>query len=124
TWLIWKLTGGAAHVTDYTNASRTMLFDIEHLCWDKTICDRLGIPMAMLPKVCSCSEVYGTVNIQGVEVPIAGIAGDQQAALFGQTCFEAGEAKNTYGTGCFLLMNTGETLVRSRNGLITTIASG
>ena len=124
TWLIWKLTGGAAHVTDYTNASRTMLFDIEHLCWDKTICDRLGIPIAMLPKVCSCSEVYGTVNIQGVEVPIAGIAGDQQAALFGQTCFEAGEAKNTYGTGCFLLMNTGETLVRSRNGLITTIASG
>ena len=124
TWLIWKLTGGAAHVTDYTNASRTMLFDIEHLCWDKTICDRLGIPMAMLPKVCSCSEVYGTVNIQGLEVPIAGIAGDQQAALFGQTCFEAGEAKNTYGTGCFLLMNTGESLVRSRNGLITTIASG
>ena len=124
TWLIWKLTGGAAHVTDYTNASRTMLFDIENLCWDKTICDRLGIPMNMLPKVCSCSEVYGTVNIQGVEVPIAGIAGDQQAALFGQTCFEAGEAKNTYGTGCFLLMNTGEKLFRSQNGLITTIASG
>ncbi len=124
TWLIWKLTNGAAHVTDYTNASRTMLFDIESLCWDKTICDRLGIPMNMLPKVCSCSEVYGHVNIQGVEVPIAGIAGDQQAALFGQTCFEAGEAKNTYGTGCFLLMNTGETLRRSENGLITTIASG
>ena len=124
TWLIWKLTGGAAHVTDYTNASRTMLFDIENLCWDKTICDRLGIPMNMLPKVCSCSEVYGTMNIQGVEVPIAGIAGDQQAALFGQTCFEAGEAKNTYGTGCFLLMNTGEKLFRSQNGLITTIASG
>ena len=124
TWLIWKLTGGAAHVTDYTNASRTMLFDIEHLCWDKTICDRLGIPMNMLPEVRSCSEIYGTVNIQGVEVPIAGIAGDQQAALFGQTCFEAGEAKNTYGTGCFLLMNTGGKLFRSRNGLITTIASG
>ena len=124
TWLIWKLTNGAAHVTDYTNASRTMLFDIENLCWDKTICDRLGIPMNMLPKVCSCSEVYGHVNIQGVEVPIAGIAGDQQAALFGQTCFEAGEAKNTYGTGCFLLMNTGETLRRSETGLITTIASG
>lgn len=124
TWLIWKLTGGAAHVTDYTNASRTMLFDIEHLCWDKTICDRLGIPMNMLPEVRSCSEIYGTVNIQGVEVPIAGIAGDQQAALFGQTCFEAGEAKNTYGTGCFLLMNTGDKLFRSRNGLITTIASG
>ena len=124
TWLIWKLTGGAAHVTDYTNASRTMLFDIEHLCWDKDICGRLGIPMGILPRVCSCSEVYGYVNIQGVEVPIAGIAGDQQAALFGQTCFEPGEAKNTYGTGCFLLMNTGETLYRSRNGLITTIASG
>ncbi len=124
TWLIWKLTGGAAHVTDYTNASRTMLFDIEHLCWDKIICDRLGIPMNMLPEVRSCSEIYGTVNIQGVEVPIAGIAGDQQAALFGQTCFEAGEAKNTYGTGCFLLMNTGDKLFRSRNGLITTIASG
>lgn len=124
TWLIWKLTGGAAHVTDYTNASRTMLFDIEHLCWDKTICDRLDIPMNMLPEVRSCSEIYGTVNIQGVEVPIAGIAGDQQAALFGQTCFEAGEAKNTYGTGCFLLMNTGDKLFRSRNGLITTIASG
>ena len=124
TWLIWKLTGGAAHVTDYTNASRTMLFDIEHLCWDKTICDRLGIPMNMLPEVRSCSEIYGTVNIQGVEVPIAGIAGDQQAARFGQTCFEAGEAKNTYGTGCFLLMNTGDKLFRSRNGLITTIASG
>ena len=124
TWLIWKLTGGAAHVTDYTNASRTMLFDIEHLCWDKEICRRLGIPMDILPRVCSCSEVYGTVNIQGVEVPIAGIAGDQQAALFGQTCFEPGEAKNTYGTGCFLLMNTGERLYRSKNGLITTIASG
>lgn len=124
TWLIWKLTGGAAHVTDYTNASRTMLFDIEHLCWDREICRRLGIPMDILPRVCSCSEVYGTVNIQGVEVPIAGIAGDQQAALFGQTCFEPGEAKNTYGTGCFLLMNTGERLYRSKNGLITTIASG
>ena len=84
TWLIWKLTNGAAHVTDYTNASRTMLFDIENLCWDKTICDRLGIPMNMLPKVCSCSEVYGHVNIQGVEVPIAGVAGDQPAALFGR----------------------------------------
>lgn len=122
TWLIWKLTGGAAHVTDYTNASRTMLFDIEHLCWDKTICDRLGIPMNMLPKVCSCSKVYGTMNIQGVEVPIAGIAGDQQAALFGQTCFEPGEAKNTYGTGCFLLMNTGDKPFVSQNGLVTTIA--
>ena len=124
TWLIWKLTGGRVHVTDYTNASRTMLYDIRNLCWDKTICDRLGIPMNILPRVHTSSEVYGTVNIQGVEVPIAGIAGDQQAALFGQTCFEAGEAKNTYGTGCFLLMNTGDKLFRSRNGLITTIASG
>ncbi len=123
-WLIWKLTGGRVHVTDRTNASRTMLYDIEHLCWDEEICRRLDIPMAMLPEVRSSSEVYGTVNIQGVEVPIAGIAGDQQAALFGQACFEAGEAKNTYGTGCFLLMNTGEKLVRSQNGLVTTIAAG
>lgn len=123
-WLIWKLTGGRVHVTDYTNASRTMLYDIGRLCWDENICRRLNIPMQMLPEVRSCSEIYGTVNIQGVEVPIAGIAGDQQAALFGQACFEAGEAKNTYGTGCFLLMNTGEKLVRSRNGLVTTIAAG
>ena len=124
TWLIWKLTGGAVHVTDYTNASRTMLYDIKDLCWDEAICKRLGIPMNMLPEVKSCSEVYGHVNIQGVEVPIAGIAGDQQAALFGQTCFEPGEAKNTYGTGCFLLMNTGERMYQSRNGLLTTIAVG
>ena len=123
-WLIWKLTGGRVHVTDCTNASRTMLYDIENLRWDEEICRRLGIPMGMLPEVRSSSEVYGTVNIQGVEVPIAGIAGDQQAALFGQACFAAGEAKNTYGTGCFLLMNTGEKLVRSRNGLVTTIAAG
>ena len=123
TWLIWKLTGGRVHVTDYTNASRTMLYDIRNLCWDKTICDRLGIPMNILPRVHTSSEVYGTVNIQGVEVPIAGIAGDQQAALFGQTCFEPGEAKNTYGTGCFLLMNTGERMVDSKNGLLTTLAA-
>ena len=123
TWLIWKLTGGKVHVTDYTNASRTMLYDIRNLCWDKTICDRLGIPMNILPRVHTSSEVYGTVNIQGVEVPIAGIAGDQQAALFGQTCFEPGEAKNTYGTGCFLLMNTGERMVDSKNGLLTTLAA-
>nr|WP_326126049.1 glycerol kinase GlpK [uncultured Oscillibacter sp.] len=123
-WLIWKLTGGRVHVTDRTNASRTMLYDIEHLRWDEEICRRLDIPIAMLPEVRSSSEVYGTVNIQGVEVPIAGIAGDQQAALFGQACFDAGEAKNTYGTGCFLLMNTGEKLVRSQNGLVTTIAAG
>ena len=124
TWLIWKLTGGKVHVTDYTNASRTMLYDIKNLCWDKRICEKLGIPMNMLPEVRSCSEVYGTVNIQGVEVPIAGIAGDQQAALFGQTCFDPGEAKNTYGTGCFLLMNTGREMFVSKNGLLTTIAAG
>lgn len=123
-WLVWKLTGGKAHVTDYTNASRTMLFDIQNLCWDEEICRRLDIPMEMLPKVCSSSQVYGFANLQGVEVPIAGIAGDQQAALFGQGCFHPGEAKNTYGTGCFLLMNTGEQLCRSENGLLTTIAIG
>ena len=123
-WLIWKLTGGKVHVTDCTNASRTMLYDIRNLRWDETICKKLGIPMSMLPEVRSSSEVYGYVNIQGVEVPIAGIAGDQQAALFGQTCFEPGEAKNTYGTGCFLLMNTGTTPFVSKNGLLTTIAIG
>ena len=117
-WLVWKLTGGKAHVTDYTNASRTMLFDIERLRWDNRICSALDIPMEMLPRVMPSSAVYGTVNLQGVEVPIAGIAGDQQAALFGQTCFGPGEAKNTYGTGCFLLMNTGEQLCRSQNGLV------
>lgn len=124
TWLIWKLTGGRVHVTDFTNASRTMLYDIENLCWDEHICNKLGIPMQILPRVCDSSQIYGHVNIQGTEVPIAGIAGDQQAALFGQTCFEAGEAKNTYGTGCFLLMNTGNTLIRSHNGLVSTIAIG
>ncbi|MBQ7145042.1 MAG: glycerol kinase GlpK [Oscillospiraceae bacterium] len=124
TWLIWKLTNGRAHVTDYTNASRTMLYDIGNLCWDKKICERLGIPMSILPEVRSCSEVYGTVNLNGVDVPIAGIAGDQQAALFGQACFEPGDVKNTYGTGCFLLMNTGTQLCRSHNGLLTTIAIG
>ena len=123
-WLVWKLTGGKAHVTDYTNASRTMLFDIQNLCWDEEICRRLDIPMEMLPQVCSSSQVYGFANLQGVEVPIAGIAGDQQAALFGQGCFQPGEAKNTYGTGCFLLMNTGEQLCQSENGLLTTIAIG
>ena len=123
TWLIWKLTGGTVHVTDYTNASRTMLYDIENLCWDRKICERLNIPMNILPEVRSCSEIYGTVNIQGVEIPIAGIAGDQQAALFGQACFDPGQAKNTYGTGCFLLMNTGEKRYRSTKGLVTTIAA-
>ena len=124
TWLIWKLTGGRVHVTDYTNASRTMLYDIGALRWDEVICRRLGIPMHILPQVRSCSEVYGTLNLHGVEVPISGIAGDQQAALFGQTCFKAGDAKNTYGTGCFLLMNTGSQRFQSRNGLLTTIAVG
>ncbi len=123
-WLVWKLTGGKVHITDYTNASRTMLFDIEKLCWDEHICQKLGIPLNMLPQVMDSSAVYGTANLQGVEVPIAGIAGDQQAALFGQTCFAPGEAKNTYGTGCFLLMNTGEHLCRSQNGLVSTIAVG
>ena len=123
-WLVWKLTGGAAHVTDYTNASRTMLYDIHKLDWDDTLLKALDIPRAMLPEVRSSSEIYGYAEIQGVKVPIAGIAGDQQAALFGQTCFEPGDAKNTYGTGCFLLMNTGEKPFESKNGLITTIAVG
>jgi glycerol kinase len=123
-WLVWKLTGGKVHVTDQTNASRTMLYNIQDLCWDERICKKLGIPMNMLPKVMDSSTVYGTCNLQGVEVPIAGIAGDQQAALFGQTCFAPGEAKNTYGTGCFLLMNTGDKLYRSKNGLLSTIAVG
>ncbi len=123
-WLIWKLTGGAVHITDQTNASRTMLYNIKDLTWDEHICKRLDIPLSMLPEVRSSSEIYGYVNIQGVEVPVAGIAGDQQAALFGQTCFAPGEAKNTYGTGCFLLMNTGETPFVSKNGLLTTIAIG
>ena len=123
-WLVWKLTGGAAHVTDVTNASRTMLFDIHRLDWDETLLNALDIPRAMLPKVCSSSEIYGYADIQGVRVPIAGIAGDQQAALFGQTCFQPGDAKNTYGTGCFLLMNTGGAPCESKNGLLTTIAIG
>ena len=123
-WLVWKLTGGAVHVTDYTNASRTMLYDIHKLDWDDTLLAALDIPRAMLPEVRSSSEIYGYTEIQGVKVPIAGIAGDQQAALFGQTCFAPGDAKNTYGTGCFLLMNTGDTPVASKNGLITTIAIG
>lgn len=123
TWLIWKLTEGRVHVTDYTNASRTMLYDIHNLCWDDRMLDELGIPHSMLPDVRSSSEVYGTFNMQGEEIPICGIAGDQQAALFGQTCFERGDAKNTYGTGCFLLLNTGEEPCRSRNGLITSIAA-
>ena len=124
TWLIWKLTGGAAHVTDVTNASRTMLFNIHTLEWDKDICALLDIPMCMLPKVCDSSMVYGAARIGGAEIPIAGAAGDQQAALVGQTCFARGDVKNTYGTGCFMLMNTGDTPVESKNGLLTTVAVG
>jgi len=124
TWLLWKLTGGAAHVTDVTNASRTMLYDIHALDWDDTLLSALNIPRAMLPQVRSSSEIYGYTEIQGARVPIAGMAGDQQAALFGQTCFAPGDAKNTYGTGCFLLMNTGAAPCQSKNGLITTIAIG
>ena len=104
-WLVWKLTGGRVHITDATNAARTMIFDIHSLDWDDTLLKALDIPRAMLPRVCSSSEIYGYVSLPNGEIPIAGIAGDQQAALFGQTCFNAGDAKNTYGTGCFLLMN-------------------
>lgn len=127
TWLVWKMTQGRVHVTDYTNASRTMLFNIHSLDWDERMLDVLGIPRAMLPKVCSSSQVYGKTNIGGkggTRIPIAGIAGDQQAALYGQLCVQPGMAKNTYGTGCFLLMNTGTQAVHSSHGLLTTIACG
>lgn len=123
-WLVWKLTEGSVHVTDYTNASRTMLYNIQNLCWDEKICAALDIPLAMLPEVKNSSEVYGQMNIQGTMVPVAGIAGDQHAALFGQGCFLPGEAKNTYGTGCFLLLNTGDKLVQSEHGLLSTITIG
>lgn len=122
-WLVWKLTGGRAHLTDYTNASRTMLFNINSLCWDEKLLEILDIPACMLPEVKSSSEIYGYTGIQGCNIPICGIAGDQQAALFGQTCFSVGEAKNTYGTGCFLLMNIGDKPFLSSSGLITTIAA-
>lgn len=126
TWLIWKLTGGRVHVTDYSNASRTMLFNINTLQWDEEILRELDIPREMLPEPKPSSGVYGETDGRffGGPIPIAGAAGDQQAALFGQTCFEPGEAKNTYGTGCFMLMNTGEKPVFSKNGLVTTIAWG
>ena len=126
TWLIWKLTKGKSHVTDYSNASRTLLFNIKDLTWDKEILEELNIPECMLPepKPSSCIYGYSDATFFGKEIPIAGAAGDQQAALFGQTCFNPGEAKNTYGTGCFMLMNTGETPVYSKNGLVTTIAWG
>lgn len=126
TWLIWKLTKGKVHVTDYSNAARTMLFNISTLEWDDEILEELDIPKSLLPQAVPCSQVYGMADpaFLGGEIPIAGAAGDQQSALFGQTCFQAGDAKSTYGTGCFLLMNTGEKLVFSENGLITTIAWG
>lgn len=121
-WLVWNLTGGHVHITDVTNASRTMLFNIHTLEWDKELLDILGVPASMMPKVCSSSEVYGETSLLGGNVPVAGIAGDQQAALFGQMCTEPGSVKNTYGTGCFLLMNSGTTPIMSRNNLLTTIA--
>lgn len=126
TWLIWNLTKGAVHVTDYTNASRTMLFDIHRLCWDEDIMKRFGIPASMLPKVFASATIFGHTDstVLGGEIPIAGAAGDQQAALFGQCCFEQGDVKNTYGTGCFLLMNTGHQAIISGSGLLTTIAAG
>ena len=127
TWLTWKLTNGRVHVTDYTNASRTMLYNIKDLKWDEKLLAILEIPKSMLPTVKNSSEIYGYANLGGrggYRVPIAGIAGDQQAALFGQTAFNKGDAKNTYGTGCFMLVNTGDELVRSNNGLLTTIAIG
>ena len=127
TWLIWNLTRGEKHVTDYTNASRTMIYNIKDLKWDDKMLEALNIPKSMLPEVKPSSEIYGYTDEKtfgGAMIPIAGIAGDQQAALFGQTCFEPGMAKNTYGTGCFMLMNTGEKMVESKNGLLTTIAWG
>ena len=128
TWLIWNLTGGRVHVTDYSNASRTMLFDVDKLCWDPYLCEKLGIPMSILPTPVPSSQVYGWVSsgIIGIEelegVPICGAIGDQPSALFGQACFNPGMAKNTYGTGCFLLMNTGEKRVESKNNLLTGVA--
>lgn len=127
TWLIWKLSGGRAHVTDYSNASRTLMFNIYDLKWDEELLEILGVPASMLPDVKPSSEIYAQTvayHFYGQEVPIAGAAGDQQAALFGQACFEKGMAKNTYGTGCFMLMNTGEKAVRSEHGLLTTLAWG
>ncbi|WP_114786347.1 glycerol kinase GlpK [Vibrio tetraodonis] len=127
TWLLWKMTQGRVHVTDYTNASRTMLFNINTLQWDEKLLQEMDIPLSMMPEVKKSSEVYGQTNIGGkggTRIPIAGIAGDQQAALYGQMCVNAGQAKNTYGTGCFLLMNTGQEKVTSKNGLLTTLACG
>lgn len=124
TWLLWNLTNKKVHATDFSNASRTMLFDIKNLCWDEKLVSELNIPKEMLPAVKPSSFHFGNYNLDGVEIPIAGIAGDQQAALFGQACFHKGEAKNTYGTGCFMLMNTGTEIEFSKSGLLTTIAWG
>lgn len=124
TWLIWKLTEGRIHATDYSNASRTMLYNIRNLNWDESLLSHMGIPSSMLPEVRNSSGDFGSFNYDDVEIPIAGVAGDQQAALFGQACFKKGMAKNTYGTGCFLLMNTGTQLFSSPSGLLTTIAWG
>ena len=126
TWLIWKLTGGRVHVTDHTNASRTMLFNIHELCWDKELLELLDVPASLLPEVKPSSYVYGKTDFElyGGEIPISGAGGDQQCALFGQCCFEPGTMKNTYGTGCFMLMNTGREPVKSANGLVTSIAVG
>ncbi|MBN1999221.1 glycerol kinase GlpK [candidate division KSB1 bacterium] len=125
-WLVWNLSGGELHVTDYTNASRTMLYNCRSLGWDKKLTKVLGIPLFMLPRVMPCSAVYGktAADLFDAEIPIAGMAGDQQSALFGQGCFDSGDAKNTYGTGCFLVVNTGENFIFSRNGLLTTIGFG
>lgn len=125
TWLVWKLTEGKCHITDYSNASRTLMFNIRTLQWDDKMLEALNIPKSMLPEVKNSSEVYGETEaslLGGKSIPIAGIAGDQQAALFGQACFSKGMAKNTYGTGCFMLMNTGEEFVKSKSGLLTTLA--
>ncbi|OFY67319.1 MAG: glycerol kinase [Bacteroidetes bacterium RIFCSPLOWO2_02_FULL_36_8] len=123
-WLIWKMTKGKCHVTDYSNASRTMLYNIVDLKWDKKMLDALNIPEQMLPEVKNSSGYFGSFDLDGVNIPITGVAGDQQSALFGQTCFEEGEVKNTYGTGCFMLMNTGEHIQQSKSGLLSTIAWG
>ena len=123
TWLMWKLSNGKIHATDYTNASRTMIYDIHKLCWDKKLLSELDIPECILPSVYPSGHNFGNINIMGEELPVCSVAGDQQAALFGQKCFFAGDIKNTYGTGCFLLMNTGEKAVSSNNGLVTTIAA-
>ncbi|MCQ2449499.1 MAG: glycerol kinase GlpK [Clostridia bacterium] len=122
-WLLWKLSGGKIHATDYTNAARTMLFDIHRCCWDTKMLEKLNIPECMLPQVFPSGHYFGDVQLMGATIPVCGMAGDQQAALFGQRCFKKGQIKNTYGTGCFLLMNTGDEPIQSQNGLVTTLAA-